>query len=171
MQPRRLEAVVTASDSIATMRPVHLLALAGAVFVAGCGGPEPPPFKPLADNKLLMQAVVDPNADIVWDAVKTIDTKEGTEEIRPRNEEQWTAVRNAAITLAESGNLLMMVPRAKDGGEWMTMAQKMIDTSEAAIRAAEAKNADRLFTVGGDIYESCSACHQKYMDAIVNANK
>jgi mono/diheme cytochrome c family protein len=41
----------------------------------------------------------------------------------------------------------------------------------AAIRAADAKNADRLFTIGGDIYESCSACHQKYLDAIVNANK
>ena len=153
------------------MRPVSLLALAGLVVVAGCGGPQPPPFKPLADNKLLMEAVIDPNADIVWDAVKTIDTKDGTEEIRPRNEEEWTAVRNAAVTLAESGNLLMMVPRAKDGGEWMTMAQRMIDTSEAAIRAAEAKNPERLFTVGGDIYESCSNCHRVYVDAIVNANK
>jgi hypothetical protein len=153
------------------MRPVSILALAAVVVVAGCGGPEPPPFKPLADNKLLMQAVVDPNADIVWDAVKTIDTKEGTEEIRPRTEEQWTAVRNAAVTLAESGNLLMMVPRAKDGGEWMKLSQQLIDTSEAAIKAADAKNADRLFTIGGDIYESCSACHQKDMDAIVNANK
>ena len=153
------------------MRTAHLVALASVVLVAGCGGPEPPPFKPLADNKMLMTAIVDPSADIVWDAVKTIDTKEGTEEIRPRNEEQWTAVRNAAVTLAESGNLLMMVPRAKDGGEWMKLAQQMIDTSEAAIKAIEAKNPERLFTVGGDIYESCSACHRKYMEAIVNANK
>ena len=153
------------------MRPVSLLALAGLVLVAGCGGPEPPPFKPLADNKLLMEAVVDPNADIVWEAVKTIDTKDGTEEIRPRNQEEWTAVRNAAVTLAESGNLLMMVPRAKDGGDWMKWSQQMIDTSEAAIRAVEAKNPERLFTVGGEIYESCTNCHRQYIDAIVNANK
>jgi len=26
-------------------------------------------------------------------------------------------------------------------------------------------------TVGGDLYESCSNCHRKYLDAIVNANK
>jgi len=75
-------------------------------FFAGCGGPTPPPFKPVVDTKLLMQSVVDPNADIVWDAVRTIDTKEGTQEIRPKNDAEWAAVRNAAITLTESGNLL-----------------------------------------------------------------
>ena len=153
------------------MRAARLLVLATCVFVAGCGGPEPPPFRPLADNKLLMQAMIDPSADLVWDAVKTIDSKEGTEEIRPKTEEAWTAVRNAAVTLAESGNLLMMVPRAKDGGEWMKRSQELINTGEAAIRAIDAKNADRLFTVGGDIYEACSNCHRQYMEAIVNASK
>ena len=68
---------------------------------------------------------------------------------------------NHAVTLAESGNLLMMVPRAKDGGEWMERAKELIDTSERAIRAADAKNADQLFTAGGDIYEACSNCHRK----------
>ena len=61
--------------------------------------------------------------------------------------------------------------RAKDAGAWMTLSQELIDASQSAVRAAESKNADRLFTVGGDIYEACSHCHQKYMDAIVNANK
>ena len=153
------------------MRHVRPILLLAACVVSACGGPQPPPFKPVADNKLLMQAVVDPNADIIWEAVKTIDSAAGTEEIRPRNDEQWAAVRNAAVALAESGNLMMLVPRAKDGGEWMKRAQEMIDTGEKAIRAAEAKNADQLFTVGGDIYDSCSNCHRQYMDAIVNANK
>ncbi len=154
------------------MRTPRLIGLAGVMVAAACNsGPQAPPFKPVVDTKLLMQSVIDPNADLVWDAVKTIDTAKGTEEIRPRTDEQWAAVRNAAVTVAESGNLLMMVPRAKDGGEWMTLAQRMIDTGQEAIKAAEAKNAERLFTVGGDIYDSCSACHQKYMDAIVNANK
>ncbi len=152
------------------MRKSLLLAVLVALFTA-CGGPTPPPFKPVVDTKLLMQAVVDPNADAIWDAVKSIDTKEGSQEIRPKTEEQWTAVRNAAVTVAEAGNLLMLVPRAKDGGEWMKRAQDMVNTGEEAIRAAETKNADRLFTVGGDIYESCSNCHRQYMDAIVNANK
>jgi hypothetical protein len=153
------------------MRQGGLIAVCASIFFASCGGPTPPPFKAVVDTKLLMQAVVDPNADIVWDAVKTIDTKEGTQEIRPKNDAEWTAVRNAAITLTESGNLLMMVPRAKDGGEWMKRAQEMIDTGEAAMRAAEARNPERLFTIGGDVYEACSSCHRLYLDAIVNANK
>jgi cytochrome c556 len=75
------------------------------------------------------------------------------------------------VALAESGNLLMMVPRAKDGDEWMKRSRELIDQAERAIKAADAKNADELFTVGGDIYEACSNCHQKYLETIVNANK
>jgi hypothetical protein len=153
------------------MRQLRPILLVGVCAVSACGGPQPPPFKPVADTKLLMQSVVDPNADIIWEAVKTIDSPAGTEEIRPRSSEEWAAVRNAAVAVAESGNLLMLAPRAKDGGEWMKRAQDMIDTGEKAIRAAEAKNAEQLFTVGGDIYDSCSNCHRQYMDAIVNANK
>ena len=143
-----------------------------SALAAGCSSaPAPPPFKPVADNKLLMQAVVDPMADVIWDSVKTIVTAKGTEDFRPKTEEEWTAVRNAAVALTESGNLLMLVPRAKDGGEWMKRSQELITTGEAAIRAIDAKNADRLFTVGGDIYEACSSCHRQYMEAIVNANR
>jgi hypothetical protein len=145
--------------------------LVTAATLSACGGPAPPPFKPVVDTKLLMQSVVDPNADLIWDAVKTIDTLSGSEDIRPKTEEQWAAVRNSAVIVAESGNLMMLVPRAKDGGEWMKRAQEMIDTGERAIRAAEARNAEQLFTAGGDIYDACSNCHRQYMDAIVNANK
>lgn|SRR5215510_16389766 len=151
------------------LRP--LLLVLGVCAASACGGAQPPPFRPVADTKLLMQSVVDPNADIIWEAVKTIDSPAGTEEIRPKNAEEWAAVRNAAVAVAESGNLLMLVPRAKDGGEWMKRAQEMIDTGEKAMRAAEAKNAEQLFTIGGDIYDACSNCHRQYMEAIVNANK
>jgi hypothetical protein len=153
------------------MRTAALLLLASSLGPIACGGPAPPPYKPVADNKLLMQAVTDPNAYIVWDAVKTIETRDGTQEIRPKTDAEWIAVRNAAVAVAESGNLLMMVPRARNGGEWMQLSQDMITAGEAAVKAADAKNADKLFTVGGDLYESCSNCHRKYMEAIVNANK
>src|SRR5262245_63663126 len=150
---------------------LSLLAL-GALSALGCGsGPEAPPFKPIADVKQLMQGAIDPSADVIWEATGTIISKDGVLERRPKNQEEWDAVRNAAIILTESGNLLMMNPRAKDGDAWMKRSQEMIDTGQAAWKAAEAKNVDQLFTIGGDIYEACSHCHQQYMDAIKNANK
>ena len=154
------------------MRTTLWLVAAGAALLSGCtSGPPPPPFKPIADVKQLMQGPIDPSADAIWDATGWIDTAAGTEERRPKNQAEWDAVRNSAITLTEAGNLLMMAPRAKDGGEWMKRSQELIDTGFAAWKAAEAKNVDALFTVGGDIYEACSHCHQEYMDAIKNANK
>jgi len=148
-----------------------LLGGIGALLVCACGrGPTPPPYRPIADVKQLMHAL-DAEADALWEATGWIDTAEGTVERRPKNEEEWEHVRASAIMLTEAGNLLMMPPRAKDGGEWMKRSQELIDIGQRAWRAAEAKNVQQLFTVGGEVYDACSHCHQQYMEAIVNANK
>jgi hypothetical protein len=142
---------------------VRLVCAALAVAAsAACGGPPPPAYKPVADVKQLMQGIVDPSADGVWESVATIFTKQGTEERRPRTAKEWAAVRSHAMTLTESGNLLMMPGRAKDGGDWMKFAQELIDTSAVALRAAEAKDVDGLLNVGGQIDEVCERCHKKY---------
>jgi hypothetical protein len=147
---------------------VTIAALAGA---ACAGGPEPPPFKPVADLKQLMNAVIDPAADEIWDATGWIVTAAGEEERKPQNDEEWAAVRNHAIALTEAGNLLMMAPRARDGDAWMQRSQELIDTGTAAWRAADAKDVQKLFDTGGDVYQACVHCHESYMDAITNANK
>ena len=77
-------------------------------------------------------------------------TAAGEEHIRPKTEEEWMQVRNAAVAVTEAGNLLMMVPRAKDA-EWMRISQAMIDTGAAAIKAAEAKDPDAVFDTGAEI--------------------
>jgi hypothetical protein len=138
-------------------------AVAASLLAAACGGSAPPPFRPVADTKELMNATVDPAADVIWDGAGSIITANGTEELGPKNDEEWAALRNAAVTLAESGNLLMMVPRARDGDEWMRLCEAMIETAQAAIRAAEAKSRDQVFSAGGDIYAVCTNCHSKYV--------
>jgi hypothetical protein len=139
---------------------------------AGCtAAPEPPPFKPIADVKQLMQAVIDPAADELWDATGWIVTASGTEERKPQTDADWAAVRGHAITLTEAGNLLMMAPRAKDGGEWMQRSQELIDTGAAAWRAADARDVQKLFDTGGDVYQACTNCHQKYLEEVADAAK
>jgi hypothetical protein len=141
----------------------RLLGLVPAVVIsAACGGPEPPPFKPVVDVKQLMQGIVDPSADVVWDSVATIITKDGIEDRRPHTQEEWDHVRNGAMMLTEAGNLLMMAPRAKDGGDWMKMSQDLVDKAAVAMRAAEGKNVEGLYRIGGPIDETCENCHKKY---------
>ena len=138
-----------------------------AVVCASCSsGPEPPPFKAVVDNKLLMQAVVDPMADVVWDSVKTIITAKGTEDIRPKTEEEWTHVRNAAVALTESGNLLMLVPRAQDTDQWMQFASALINEGERMISAIDRRNPKDVFDIGADLYEACVHCHTNYMPGV-----
>jgi hypothetical protein len=143
-------------------RQLAVLSVALGIAASAACGPAPPPYKPVADVKQLMQGVVDPSADAVWASVATIFTKAGTEERRPRTKEEWEAVRGHAMTLTESGNLLMMPGRAKDGGDWMKFAQELVDTSAVALRAAEARDVDGLLNVGGQIDEVCERCHKKY---------
>ncbi len=151
------------------MRNILLALTLGITATACSSGAQPPPFKPLLDTLGLMNNVIDPSADVIWGSAGQIVTAAGTEDLRPTTEEGWANVRNHAAIVAEAGNLLMMVPRAKDGDEWMRLAQAMVDTGAAAMRAAEAKDADQLFQAGADIYSVCSNCHVKYLPEIVAA--
>ena len=149
----------------------------GALLLYGCNSADTPsgatqsasgssaqgtPFHTIADTKQLMNWILDPAADVVWGAVGTIITAEGTERIEPKTDEEWTAVRNSAAVVAESGNLLMLPGRARDQ-EWMDFARKLIDTANETLQAAEAKDAETLFTAGSDMYLVCAACHEKYL--------
>jgi cytochrome c556 len=57
---------------------------------------------------------------------------------------------------------------AKDDQEWMRLSQALVDASVEAIKAAEAKNVDNVFSAGGEIYAVCSDCHAKYVPEIAN---
>ncbi len=142
-----------------------LVAIAPGCGPAGTGSAgEGPPFKLVASVEDLMHDVVYPHAEVVWDSVGTIITVEGTNEIRPGNEEEWMRVMQSALTVAEAGNLLMMEGRAKDDGDWMTYASGLIDAATLAVEAAEKRDAEGVFDTGGEIYAACTACHEQYWE-------
>jgi hypothetical protein len=120
--------------------------------------------------KQLMAAVLEPAAEIYWDAVGTVEDEKGAREIAPETQEQWDAVRNSAYVIAESGNLLMMGARVKDASDWMTMSRDLIDAGKRALQAAEARDRDAVFAAGGDLYESCTRCHAKYAVTLLRPN-
>ena len=143
-----------------------LLPAALAALLAACNNPPPqkasPPYKPVATLEEVMHGLVIPSAQIVWKASGSIMTAKGTEERRPQNEDEWITVEAAAVTLMESGNLLMMEGRAKDDKKWMELCRSLVDTGSAVHKAAKARDVDALFTKGGDLFESCQNCHFAY---------
>jgi hypothetical protein len=122
-----------------------------------------PPFKPTATVEQLMEGPVAHAAEVYWNSVSTIVDKDGVHEHFPKTDEEWEAVWAGALTLAESGNLLMMPTRAKDDGDWMKFSAELVDAGMKAAKAAEEKDKDKVLEEGGNVYTVCTNCHMKYV--------
>ena len=120
-----------------------------------------PPYRPVANPQQLMQWILDPAADVIWDSAGTIITAEGRQELAPTTSAGWESVSAAAITLSEAGNLLMLPGRSM-GNDWQEYAQALVSAGEQAFKASESRDADGLFDAGGQIFQVCKACHAQY---------
>jgi cytochrome c556 len=150
---------------VVALKPEQVVAIVlAAALQSGCAEVPAPPseLRPALSLKQMMEWVIDPAADAVWDSVKTIITEQGTKEIAPQTQEQWDAVRNGAAMLVESSSLLMTRTRARDQGEWIAAARRLAETAEKALKAAASKDAAGVFAAGGEIYDACAACHRQY---------
>ena len=148
---------------------------------------DPPEYFPTATIKDLMQSVVDPNADVVWLSVTTVQSAKGTVETAPKTDEDWTKVRHGAIVLTEAANLLMVPGRHvarpgeksetpgvelepsemealinKDPAAFHKRAKALHDAGVAALQAIDAKDAPKVFEVGEQIERACEGCHSQY---------
>jgi len=111
------------------------------------------PFPPAASVKQLMLDLIHPSSNDILLAIY----RGG-----PQDEKEWAAVRRAGLTLAESGNLLMMRGRARDQGEWMKDAKLLVDVGNAAYKAAQAKDSKALAALAEALDASCTTCHKQY---------
>jgi cytochrome c556 len=125
------------------------------MFAAAATAQEQNPDEATATVKDVMETMTVPSSDVIFTAASE----------PPKDDQQWLAVRNSAVTLAESGKLLMTGGRAKDNTTWMEMARALVNQAEATSKAAEAKNSDALSKAGDDVYVTCETCHMRYMDA------
>jgi len=73
---------------------------------------ERPVVVALASVKQITTGIVGPASNVIFNSVSTTLTEKGTEDVAPRNDEEWTTVRNSAAALAESGNLMTLEGRA-----------------------------------------------------------
>ena len=174
-----------------------VLALAALCITAACSTSEPAPapatasdapqYEAAATVKDLMQSIVDPSADLVWNAVTTVQTAKGTIDTVPKTPEEWLKVRHGAVGLSEAANLLMMPGRhvaqpheksdtpgvelepsemealiSKDRAAFIQRAKALHEAGMAAVAAADAKDPQKLFEVGELIENACENCHSHY---------
>ena len=141
-----------------------LLAAVTSAALASCSTQaEAPPFKPVANVDQLMDGVITPAAETYWASVSTIVDENGITENFPMSDEEWEAVWGAAMTIAESGNLLMMSSRAQDNEDWMKWSSQLVDAGVEAAKAAEAKNPELVLEEGEQVYNVCTGCHMQYI--------
>jgi hypothetical protein len=127
------------------MRAIPLILLAGAMLA------QAPSFQNVGTMSQLMINIIYPTSDALF----------YIERNPPKNDVDWNLIRNQALTLAESGNLLLMPGRARDE-EWVKDAKWMIDLGTKAFKAAQAKDIEGITALSEDLSNSCIKCHLKY---------
>ena len=122
----------------------------------------PPAAPPVASVLELMDGIVSPAAQVVYDSVATIVDKDGVKETRPQNDREWARVAGNAAALIEASELLRMEGRAKEGEDWLLISKAMGDAAAEVRAAAQKKDADGILGGGEKLNNSCDNCHRKY---------
>lgn len=137
------------------MRGAVLVLISGILLFLTCAAmaQEPAKFKPVANAKQLMEVFVIPASDALFDVSSE----------PPKNDAEWKRLRNNALILAESGNLLMMGSPAEDKDIWMKYSRALVDAGTVALKAVEAKNVDDLIQAGDPILAACQGCHDRFL--------
>lgn len=136
------------------------LLLAAAAIQCGGNTSGVPEFQPVATVDQVMDAVIIPASEAIFDAVVYSN---GELVQAPASDDDWFRLQMQGIALAEAGNLLLMPPRARDTGNWTAFSRAMTERAVQVVEAAEARNLDQLLEAGSRLYESCTACHAQYL--------
>ncbi len=167
-----------------------LLGLAGSALLVACGlRPEADEFKPTASFQDIMAQVVDPAADGLWEAVGTVTTAAGHQELAPHSDEEWAALRGHAVRLVEASNLLLIPGRpivaaglrvedahvpginnadeiaraiAADRAKFVAAVHRLHAAGTAALVAVDRRDTQQLLLAGDALDKACEGCHASY---------
>lgn len=127
-----------------------------------------PPVAPLSPKEL-MRHVVNPAAERFWKTSGSVTTEEGDESRAPTSDASWTEMVDAAAILHESGVTLGLPGRGPPDEAWKRFSKQLADASLVAMAAARAKDADKAFEAGGEVYNACYNCHGRYIPRPANS--
>ena len=140
-----------------------------------------------ATIKDIMDSMVEPSADFIFDSVAEIGDEHGISQKAPETDEEWKEVRRRAVQLLEAPNLLTMPGRKvarpgersenpevelqpeqmqtlvdRDPALFRTRARALQDAAQSALQAIDAKNPKALFDAATTLDKACESCHLQY---------
>ena len=143
--------------------------------------------KVISTIKDIMDSMVDPSADYIWESVGTEVSAKGVVEKSPKNPEEWKQERRRGVVLVEAANLLVMPGRHvaqpgeksenpgielgpeeiealinKDRPTFIRLAREFQETAVEQLKAIDNKDLPGLLKAGGDIDTRCENCHKTY---------
>jgi len=169
---------------------IHWAVLAALLCLAGGCSRSVPPAPQLATAatiKDLMDAMVGPSAEYLFDNIVEIVDEKGIIDKTPQTDDEWKEARRRALVLFEAPNLLVApgrkVGRPGDKAEYPEVElgpeqiQKLVDddrdafvrraqrlqaAAALALKAIDARDKKELFAKLGDVDKACESCHLHY---------
>ncbi len=113
-----------------------------------------PKFEALAETKLLMEGLAQPN----YRAVEKHLQGKGPEDV-----DTWMFARGQALLIAETGNLLLLRPPRNEGRDnWMRRAMDMRQSASELARRLGSRDLVRSRTALIELTNKCNNCHQTF---------
>ena len=147
-------------------------------------------MKPVVSVKELMQYMIDPASDYVFDAVKTLVRPDGkVVEVMPKTDEDWEKLRIGAVTMAEGVYLLkiqrpfapagdvnnsvgpdatelspteIMAKVEKDPVEWNARIEALRNVGLQVLDIVKRKDTKELWDASENLDVACEQCHSHY---------
>jgi cytochrome c556 len=171
------------------MRTALVALLAGMFLTLGGCRPSAPAvdYAPASTLREIMESIVEPSADVIWDSFAIIITAKGEEQKMPRTDEEWLAVRSRAVTLVEAANLLLIPNRhvakpgeaadnpeferdpkdiegmmAQDRAKFLNLVGGFREAASTMLAAVDAKDLLAIERAGETLDVACENCHETY---------
>jgi hypothetical protein len=137
--------------------------------------------------KQIMDSIIDPNAEALWDSVASYASVKHVEEKSPQNDADWNELRRRASTLSLAAHLLDAPNRPvanpgdksnnpnielspqqiealinKDRPAWRMLVHGLHNSAVLVMNAIDKKNLEGLRSANDALNVACEQCHQKY---------
>lgn len=149
----------------------------------------PAGLKPTASVLDLMNLPIDQYANDLWGAVSSVSTAQGMKDIVPTTDDDWKLLRQKALVLQETANMLAVDGRpvaqpgqkmraeggagelspdqaqaeiAKNPAAFVAFAALFQSANGQVLDAIQARDVDKFQDAGGALQEACEECHKRF---------